>query len=140
MYQGQVCTSLFVGVMSFNPSHTGETAGIRLGDIIFGVNFVPVREGSATLISILKDEIDVKRNKYIHIQGNHILYHYHSVITSKFLSLHCVGWRCHQLCSDPVPGYLFPKADEMLVQAFALGKSMVFSVQEKWNFIEILLR
>lgn len=90
--------------------------GIRLGDIIFGVNFIPTREGSKTLISIIKKESG-RGKSHIHIQG----------------------WRCHQLCSDPIPGYLFPRADELLVQAYSLVQNKVFSDWERWNFIEILL-
>lgn len=90
--------------------------GIRLGDIIFGINFIPAREGSSTLISIIKNELE-KKKKYIHIQG----------------------WRCHQLCSDSVPGYKFPQANEMFIQGFSLYKSKVFNDWERWNFIEVLL-
>lgn len=87
-----------------------------MGDIIFGVNFIPTREGSKTLISIIKKESG-RGKSHIHIQG----------------------WRCHQLCSDPIPGYLFPRADELLVQAYSLVQNKVFSDWERWNFIEILL-
>ena len=31
-------------------------AGLRLGDVIFGVNFIPTREGSRTLIKVLQRE------------------------------------------------------------------------------------
>ena len=94
----------------------GEEAGIRLGDVIFGVNFIPLREGSKTLISIIKDNSD-KKKKILHIQG----------------------WRCHQLCSDAIPGYIFPRADEMMVHSYGLYRSKVFSEWERWNFIEIML-
>lgn len=94
----------------------GEEAGIRLGDVIFGVNFIPLREGSKTLISIIKDNAE-KKKKIIHIQG----------------------WRCHQLCSDTIPGYIFPRADEMIVHSYGLFRSKVFSEWERWNFIEITL-
>lgn len=90
--------------------------GIRLGDVIFGVNFIPTREGSKTLISIIKKESQ-RGKSHVHIQG----------------------WRCHQLCSDAIPGYHFPRADEILVQAYSLVQSKVFSDWERWNFIEILL-
>jgi hypothetical protein len=95
---------------------SGEEAGIRLGDVIFGVNFMPLREGSKTLISIIKDNAE-KKKKIIHIQG----------------------WRCHQLCSDSIPGYIFPRADEMVIHSYGLYRSKVFSEWERWNFIEIML-
>lgn len=91
-------------------------SGIRLGDVIYGVNFIPTREGSKTLISIIKKETG-RGKTHIHIQG----------------------WRCHQLCKDSIPGYHFPRADEVLVQAYSLVQSKVFSDWERWNFIEILL-
>lgn len=91
--------------------------GLRLGDIIFGINFIPVREGSKTLITIVKLETE-KKKKFIHIQG----------------------WRCQQLCSDPIPGYLFPRANDMFVHSYSLFRAKVFSEWERWNFTEILLR
>ena len=44
-----------------------ETAGMRLGDIIFGINFQPCRDGSKTLLQTVKNEMDKKR-KTIHMQ------------------------------------------------------------------------
>lgn len=95
----------------------GEAAGIRLGDVIFGVNFIPTREGSKTLISILRIESE-KKKKFIHIQA----------------------WRCHQLCSDEIPGYQFPRANDMFVHSYSLYRTKVFNEWERWNFVEILLR
>jgi hypothetical protein len=95
----------------------GEAAGIRLGDVIFGINFIPAREGSKTLISIIRMETE-KKKKFIHIQG----------------------WRCHQLCSDEIPGYQFPRANDMFVHSYNLFRTKVFNEWERWNFIEILLR
>jgi hypothetical protein len=95
----------------------GESAGVRLGDVIFGVNFIAVREGSRTLLSVLKRENE-RRRKSVHLQ--------------------C--WRCHQLCSDPIPGAVFSRADDVIVQAYALFRNNVFSDWERWNFVEILLR
>jgi hypothetical protein len=62
-----------------------EEAGLRLGDIIFGVNYVPTKDGSKTLIKIFQRESrDLKkpkidsmdksnrhshRRKYLHIQA-----------------------------------------------------------------------
>lgn len=94
----------------------GELAGIRLGDVIFGINFIPTREGSQTLLQVIKQET-AKGKKTLHIQ--------------------C--WRCHQLCLDLAPGSLFPRADDVIVQAHELYRTKVFSDWERWNFIEILL-
>ena len=94
----------------------GEKAGVRLGDIIFGINFIPTRHLSKTLIKVIKRE-QSRGRKYMYLQG----------------------WRCHQLCSDPIPGKQFPKADDVIVQAYSLVKSGCFSDWERWNFIEILL-
>jgi hypothetical protein len=95
----------------------GESAGVRLGDIIFGVNFAPTREGSRTMQQVLLRE-NYKNKKSIHLQ--------------------C--WRCHQLCADPPPGSLFPKEDDVIVQAHNLYRTKVFSDWERWNFIDVLLR
>ena len=53
------------------------------------------------------------------------------------ITLQC--WRCHQLCSDPIPGRLFPRADDVFVQGYSLFRSRVLSEWERWNFNEILL-
>ena len=95
----------------------GEAAGLRLGDIIFGINFTPAREGSRTLLKVLKKE-NQRRRKSVYLQ--------------------C--WRCHQLCSDNIPGALFPKANDVIVQAHFLFRTKVFSDWERWTFIEILSR
>lgn len=93
-----------------------EEAGVRLGDVIFGINFIPAREGSKTLITIIRLETE-KKKRHLHIQA----------------------WRCHQLCSDPLPGYLFPRADDMFVRSYDLFRSRVFNEWERWNFIEMLV-
>ena len=93
-----------------------EQAGVRLGDIVFGVNFQPCREGSRTLLQTVKREKERKRH-----------------------TIHLQCWRCKQLCSDRAPGALFPRVDEMLVQAYAMFRTKVFSDWERWNFVEILL-
>lgn len=80
------------------------------------MNFIPIREGSKTLISILRMETE-KKKKFIHVQA----------------------WRCHQLCSDEIPGYQFPRANEMFVHSYALLRTKVFTDWERWNFVEILL-
>ncbi len=95
---------------------SGELAGIRLGDVIFGVNFNPTRDGSKTLVNIIKRETS-KGKKAIHVQ--------------------C--WRSHLLCSDQAQGHLFPRANDVFLQAHSLFKTKVFSEWERWNFIEILL-
>ena len=46
----------------------------------------------------------------------------------------------HQLCSDSIPGHLFPRADDVLVQAYSLVRTKVFNDWERWNFVEIILR
>lgn len=90
--------------------------GIRLGDVIFGINFIPTREGSKTLLTVIKLETE-KKKRFLHIQA----------------------WRCHQLCSDDIPGYMFPRADDMFIRGYDLFQSKVFSDWERWNFIEIIL-
>jgi hypothetical protein len=94
----------------------GESAGVRLGDIIVGVNFYPCRDGAKTLLSVLQEATE---------------------LGASTVTLQC--WRCHQLCSDPVPGQIFPRCDDVLVQGFALYRSYVLSDWERWNFIEIIL-
>ena len=44
-----------------------EVAGIRLGDIVFGINFQPLREGSRSLLQSVKREMDRKRST-LHFQ------------------------------------------------------------------------
>jgi hypothetical protein len=44
-----------------------EQAGVRLGDIVFGINFQPCREGSRTLLQTVKREKERKRHT-IHLQ------------------------------------------------------------------------
>ena len=44
-----------------------ESAGVRLGDIVFGINFQPCREGSRTLLQTVKREMERKR-KTLHLQ------------------------------------------------------------------------
>ena len=44
-----------------------ETAGIRLGDIIFGVNFHPCRDGSKTLLHTVKKDMERGR-RTLHLQ------------------------------------------------------------------------
>lgn len=95
----------------------GEAAGVRLGDIVVGVNFKPCRDGVRSLLSALNHAAD--NNETI-------------------VQLQC--WRCHQLCSDSIPGSLFPRCDDILVQGYTLYRTKVFSDWERWNFIEIMLR
>lgn len=100
---------------SYGALGAGENAGVRLGDIVVGVNFIPCRDGAKTLLNVLQDHSE----------------------TGKMITLQC--WRCHQLCSDPVPGQIFPRCDDVLVQGFALYRSYVLSEWERWNFVEIIL-
>ncbi len=94
----------------------GEEAGLRLGDVILGINFTPTRHGSKTLLTLIKAMTEFDKN-YIHLQ--------------------C--WRCHQLCNDPIPGSQFPHTSDILMKAFSLRRTNVFSDWEKWNFIELVL-
>ena len=98
-----------------------EVAGLRLGDIIISVNFVPCRDGSKTLLHLVKQTVD---------SG------------SKIVTLQC--WRCHQLCAEPLSASsmkeFIGKASDIIVQAYFLKRTNVFSVWEMWNFVEILLR
>jgi len=96
---------------------TGEAAGIRLGDIVVGVNFRPCRDGVRTLLAVVREE---------------------SSKGARTVQLQC--WRCHQLCTDAVPGSLFPRADDVFVQGYTLFRSKVFNDWERWNFVEIMLR
>lgn len=95
----------------------GEAAGVRLGDIVVGVNFKPCRDGVRSLLSVLNHAEDS---------------------SERIVSLQC--WRCHQLCSDPIPGSLFPRCDDVLVQGYTLFRTKVFSDWERWNFVDIMLR
>jgi hypothetical protein len=96
---------------------SGEAAGARLGDIVVGVNFKSCRDGVRTLLTVLNTAADCKE---------------------EYVSLQC--WRCHQLCSDPIPGSLFSRCDDVLVQGYNLFRTKVFSDWERWNFVEIMLR
>eukprot|EP01035_Chromulina_nebulosa_P022404 gene22404-29010_t len=119
-----------------------ELAGLRLGDVIFGVNFIPTREGSRTLIKVLQRESrEYKKpspNKELASNGNGEK----KIITrnmSRRKYLYIQAWRCHQLCSDAIPGHSFPRADDVLVQAYSLVRTKVFNDWERWNFVEIIL-
>jgi hypothetical protein len=96
-----------------------EAAGVKLGDVIFGVNFAPVRDGSKTLLSDLED-----KKKGPGPDGG-------------FIHLQC--WRCHNLCTAPAPGLHFPRMDDIVPKAFQLYRDGIFSDWERWNFIDILL-
>ena len=94
----------------------GEEAGLRLGDVIFGVNFTPTRDGSRTLLNRVKSMTESNGN-YIHMQ--------------------C--WRCHQLCSDSIPGSQFPRSGDVIIKAFSLYRTKVLSDWERWNFVQLIL-
>jgi hypothetical protein len=104
---------------SYGVLGAGEQAGVRLGDIIVGVNFLPCREAAKTLLTVLQETTESPKT------------------TMRVITLQC--WRCHQLCSDAVPGQCFPRCDDVLVQGFALYRSFVLSEWERWNFVEIIL-
>ena len=95
----------------------GEAAGVRLGDIVIGVDFIPCRDGAKTLLRRVREKNQTP-HKEIHLQ--------------------C--WRCHQLCTDRIPGSKFPRADDVFVQGHSLYRTKVFNEWERWNFIEILLK
>lgn len=95
----------------------GESAGVALGDIVFGVNFRPCRDGVRSLLNVLNSAADSQEQT---------------------VSLQC--WRCHQLCLQPLPGSKFPRYDDVLVQGYTLYRSKVFSDWERWNFVDIMLR
>ena len=135
--------------------------------MIFGVNFIPTREGSRTLIKVLQRESRefkkptlnkdfpsnasngekkpiarniIGRRKYLYIQAwrwycMHLLKHYVMVAVCMYACIYS-----HQLCSDSIPGHLFPRADDVLVQAYSLVRTKVFNDWERWNFVEIILR
>lgn len=92
-----------------------------MGDIIVGINGIPCRDGTKTLLHNVKAV---------------------SEAGGKFIVLQC--WRCIQLCSEKVPNDPLPidrvLASEYIVQAYSLRRTNVFSDWEMWNFIEILLR
>jgi hypothetical protein len=111
---------------SYGVLGAGEQAGVRLGDIIVGVNFLPCREAAKTLLSVLQETTSSDSSSKTT-----------GASTRMMISLQC--WRCHQLCSDAVPGQCFPRCDDVLVQGFALYRSYVLSDWERWNFVEIIL-
>ena len=100
-----------------------ECAGVRLGDIIISINFIPCRHGSKTLLNQVRQTTESGTHK---------------------VTLQC--WRCRQLCSEKVRSELnenapsSSNASEIVVQAYFLRRTSVFSDWEMWNFIEILLR
>ena len=115
----------FVLLIKIGQHGPAEVAGARLGDIIIAVNYIPCREGSKTLLDVVKKTTAA---------GN------------PSITLQC--WRCKQLCSETVNdqdstdvnGPTINSASEIIVQAYFLRKTNVFSDWEMWNFIEILLR
>ena len=132
----------------------GETAGLRLGDIIFGANFRPCVEGVRSLLHAVKyslrqakgeneegkgkekGEKEEKEDKEATAGAVKSITAFEPILRP-VITLQC--WRCHQLCSDSIPGRLFPRADDVFVQGYALFRSRVLSEWERWNFNEILL-
>ena len=100
-------------------------AGVRLGDIIIAINYTPCREGSKTLLEYVKRTTE---------EGK--------------LSITLQCWRCKQLCSEIITNQEVTNinapssssASDIIVQAYFLKKTNVFSDWEMWNFIEILLQ
>ena len=113
----------------------GERAGLRLGDIVFGANFKPCVEGVRSLLHAVKQSLRVAaKSKEDHSSSSAAV---KEPLIQPIVTLQC--WRCHQLCSDPIPGRLFPRADDVFVQGYSLYRSRVLSEWERWNFNDILL-
>ena len=81
-----------------------------------GVNFKPCREGARSLMTEIKAMYQAGERS---------------------VQLQC--WRCHQLCTDPVPGSLFPRADDVFVRGMASLRSRCCMDWEGGNFVEIML-
>jgi hypothetical protein len=94
----------------------GELSGVKIGDVILGVNFNACRDGSKTLLKTVKQLNNDKIN---------------------FLTLQI--WRCQSICSDLSPGNLFPKVDDMVIQSFTLFRNKMLSDWERSNFLENIL-
>jgi hypothetical protein len=125
----------------------GEAAGLRLGDIIFGANFRPCVEGVRSLLHNVKYSLRLaslsskdrnpsteQRNRK---ESKSVSGHGKEPVLRPVITLQC--WRCHQLCSDQIPGRLFPRADDVFVQGYSLFRNRVLSEWERWNFNDILL-
>mmetsp|Transcript_2588 Transcript_2588/g.4712 ORF Transcript_2588/g.4712 Transcript_2588/m.4712 type:complete len:1040 (+) Transcript_2588:154-3273(+) len=118
----------------------GEAAGLRLGDIVFGANFKPCLEGVRSLLHAVKHSLRVAGVSKAAISKGGTgdeKFSKKGVVGKPVITLQC--WRCHQLCSDPIPGRLFPRADDVFVQGYSLFRSRVLSEWERWNFNDILL-
>lgn len=83
---------------------------------MIGVNYKPCKEGAKTLLQTLTLQIE-----------------------NSATEIYFQCWRCHQLCSDTPPGYLFPKGDDVFVLCHSLYRNKVLISWERWNFIEIIL-
>jgi hypothetical protein len=99
----------------------GETAGLRLGDVIFGANFQACRDTKSVYTEMLAASETKSRN----------------------LTLQC--WRCLDLCADELPSHncIISSANSSVIKAYDLLRnvkgSAVFSRTEMWNFVQIIL-
>ncbi len=73
-----------------------EQAGVRLGDVIFGINFQPCRNGSRTLLHTVKKELERKRAT-IHLQVRRHRHHHHRICVI-CLTLSSLCLCCALLC------------------------------------------
>ena len=48
-------------------------------------------------------------------------------------------WRCQSICTDMLPGMIFPKVDDMVIQSFTLFRSKMLSDWERSNFLQNIL-
>ena len=97
-----------------SPHHSSSFC--RIGDVILGVNFQACRDGSKSLLKTVK-----QLNKE----------------DISMLSLQI--WRCQSICTDMLPGMIFPKVDDMVIQSFTLFRSKMLSDWERSNFLQNIL-
>ena len=127
-----------------------ERAGIRLGDVIFGINFLPARQGAQSLIKVISGMNEqtviapesAALRSTAELRGNTEttdpkVNQPRSPWAARYIFIQC--WRCHQLCPDTAPGFRFPRTDDVVVKAYALHRNKIVSDWERWNFLEILL-
>jgi hypothetical protein len=122
----------------------GESAGLRLGDVIFGINFLAARKGSASLLSAVQ-QLEANRAQALNsateaAEGKNDKLPsptQQSSEANRYIHLQC--WRCHQLCIEEIPGGQFPRTDDAVVKAFAIYRNKIVSDWERWNFIDIIL-
>jgi len=123
----------------------GERAGLRLGDVIFGINFLPSRLGAQSLIKTItamkvnyaKAVGEAATSEADDAEGEAIHKLKEARRNSRYIHLQC--WRCHQLCVDAAPGFHFPRTDDVVIKAYAFHRNKILSDWERWNFFEIVL-